>query len=193
MATKKTLKKQPGSMVMDYINNIWWVLLLSSILLIGIGVYALIFPGATLELFSALFGLILLFAGAFGFVRSLLSKSPAAAFGIGLGVISFIMGIFVLLYPAAFVGILVFIFATILLIKSILTLRLAMNKKTSSNGWLIASGVVGIIASIFLFISPIISSLAILMILGIYAILFGILAIIDLIDVRRKISKFTKK
>lgn len=192
MGTKKTLK-QPGLAITEYLKGTWWVSLFSSILLIVIGVYALVFPGATIELFAALFGLILLFSGAFTFVRSLIRKSPASSLGIAFGVIAFIIGIFILLYPAVFVGILVFIFAIILLVKSIISLQLSTSAKDSSNGWLIASGIMGIIAAIFLFISPLIGGLAILMILGIYAILLGVLAIVDLISVRKKANKLFKK
>lgn len=193
MGSKKTLKQRSNLIVAEYIKNIWWILIVSSVLLIAVGVYALAFPGATIEFFAILFGLILLFGGAFGFVRSLINKSGASSIGVVFGVIAFIIGIFILLYPAVFVGILVFIFATILLIKSILTLQLSAGTKSSSKGWLIASGVMGIIASIFLFISPIIGGLAILMILGIYAILLGVLAIVDLISIRKKVNQLIKK
>lgn len=193
MGSKKTLKQRSNLIVAEYIKNIWWILIVSSVLLIAVGVYALTFPGATIEFFAILFGLILLFGGAFGFVRSLINKSGASSIGVVFGVIAFIIGIFILLYPAVFVGILVFIFATILLIKSILTLQLSAGTKSSSKGWLIASGVMGIIASIFLFISPIIGGLAILMILGIYAILLGVLAIVDLISIRKKVNQLIKK
>jgi len=192
MAKNKVVNLITNSVIIDYIKNTWWVLMLSAILLILIGLYALVFPGATIQLFGILFGMILVFAGAFGFVRSLMNKNRATSVGIAVGVIAFIIGIYVLLYPAIFVELLVFIFALILLIKSIISLQITINAKKTSR-WLVASGIIGILAAIFLFISPMFGSLAILIILGIYAILLGIMSIIDLINIRRKFSKIIKK
>jgi uncharacterized membrane protein HdeD (DUF308 family) len=153
----------------------------------------LIFPGATIDIFAALFGCILVASGLFGFVRSITNKNRATSIGIITSVIAFIVGIYILLYPVIFVEFLVFLFAIVLLIKSIITLQLSGGATGSSSAWLVVSGILGVVAAIFLFVAPAIGSIAILILLGAYAILVGVLGIVDLVNIRGKFSKMVKK
>jgi uncharacterized membrane protein HdeD (DUF308 family) len=128
----------------------------------------------------------------FGFIRALASRNRASSIGIAVGVISFIIGVYILLYPVVFTEVLIFLFAIILLIKSIFSLQLSAGTASPTRTWLIISGTFGVIAATLLFILPGIGSIAILYILGIYAVLLGVLGIVDLITLRSKISKMLK-
>ncbi|MDR3125875.1 MAG: DUF308 domain-containing protein, partial [Candidatus Nomurabacteria bacterium] len=185
MSSKKITLRRPSSVVVEYIKNAWWALLLSALLLVAIGLYALVLPGATINFFAALFGIVLVAAGAYSFIKSLLRRHRSASFGLVIGVITFIIGIYILLYPVIFVEFLVFIFAIILLVKSIFALQLSSTATGPSSAWLIVSGVLGVVAATFLFVSPAIGSLAILYVLGACAVLLGALIIADLISLRR--------
>jgi uncharacterized membrane protein HdeD (DUF308 family) len=193
MSNKKVTKRRPNKAVAEYVKDTWWTLLLLAILSVLIGLYAVIFPGATIELFATLFGIVLVICSVLGFVKSLANKQRATSLGIVISVITFVIGIYILLYPVIFVEFLVFLFAIILLIKSIFALQLSTSTTGSSNAWLIVSGIVGIVAATFLFVSPAIGGIAILYILGIYAIIFGVMAIVDLANIRRKFQKLLKK
>jgi uncharacterized membrane protein HdeD (DUF308 family) len=192
MSNKKVRPRRADSVVVEYVKNAWWLLLVASILLVAIGLYALVFPGVTLELFATLLGFVLVAGGVFGLIRSLARKSRGAPIGIATSVISFIVGIYILLYPLVFVEVLVFLFAIALLIKSILALQLSVATGPT-NLWLAISGALGIIAATFLFVSPAIGGIAVLYLLAIYAILLGALAIADLVNLRSKFSKLLKK
>jgi uncharacterized membrane protein HdeD (DUF308 family) len=192
MSNKKSPRKRPSLAVVDYIKNAWWLLMLASILLIAIGLYALVFPNVTLELFATLLGIVLAAGGAFGFAKTLTSKNRATSLGIATSVIAFVIGLYILLYPLVFVEVLIFLFAIILLIKSIFSLQLSVAT-SPTNIWLAVSGSLGIIAATFLFVSPAIGGLAILYLLGAYAILLGVLGIADLVNLRTQISKMFKK
>jgi uncharacterized membrane protein HdeD (DUF308 family) len=178
--------------VVDYVKNAWWLLMLASVLLIAVGLYALVFPNATLELFAILLGFMLIVSGVFGFVRPLARKNRPAPISVVFSVIAFVVGVYILMYPPVFVGVLVFLFAIILLIKSILSLQLSLAAGRS-NIWLAISGILGIIAATFLFVSPAIGGLIVLYLLGAYAILLGALGIADLINLRYQFSKLLKK
>jgi Uncharacterized conserved protein len=193
MSVKKAVVRQVDNSVMEYIKNIWWILMSTSILLVIIGLYVLLFPGATIELFAMMLGAILILSGAFGFVKSLINKNRSTSIGIAVGVFAFIIGIYILLYPVVFIEFIVFLFAIILLIKSIINLQMSVNVKGSTNSWMMISGILGIIAATFLFVSPAIGSLAIQITLGCFATLLGVLAIIDLVNIRTKVSKAIKK
>jgi uncharacterized membrane protein HdeD (DUF308 family) len=192
MTAKKFNNKYPNEAVLNYIKNIWWIMLLVALLTILLGLYAVFMPGATIEFFVTLFGVILVVSGVLGVVKSFASKFFSSINLIG-GVLAFVMGVIVIQHPVGFTEFLVYLIAIFLLIKSLLSLRLAVIIKNSTDAWLVLSGIIGIIASIFLFITPAMSGLAILIVLGIYAIMVGILGIIDLINIRRKYSKLLKK
>jgi uncharacterized membrane protein HdeD (DUF308 family) len=193
MLDNKNVERKLNTKTTDFIKSTWWVLLLASILLTVIGVYALFFPGATLELFAIFTGAILITSGIFGFIKSLSTSKTTSVAGIILSIVSFIIGIYILIYPVVFIEVLLFLFAIALLAKSIVDIQISTNMSGSSKGWLIFSGIIGIIAAVFLFISPTISGIAILLILGVYAILLGVLSIIDLCSVRSKVKKALKK
>jgi uncharacterized membrane protein HdeD (DUF308 family) len=166
--------------------------MLASILLIVIGLYTLVFPNVTLELFATLLGFVLVAGGAYGFVKSLTRRNRGAPIGIATGVIAFVIGLYVLLYPLVFVEVLIFLFAIILLIKSIFALQLSVAT-APTNIWLAVSGALGIIAATFLFVSPAIAGIAVLYLLAAYAIILGALGIADLVNLRSQISKILKK
>lgn len=192
MSAKDTKPHNPGEAIMGYIKNSWWVLMILAILGIAIGLYAVFFPGATLEIFIAFFGAMLIVGGVIGVIRSFIGDKVFSGVSLALGVIAFIAGILIVQHPVVFTGILVYVVATILLIKSLLSLKMVAGAKSGTEAWLIVSGVLGVIAAIFLFVSPVIGGLAILLVLGVYAIVFGVVSIIDLISVRKKFSKLIK-
>lgn len=193
MSAKDIKSFGPGEAIMGYVKNSWWVLMILAILSVILGLYAVFFPGATMEFFIIFFGALLITGGVIGAIRSFVGDKMFSGFSLALGVIAFVAGLLIVLHPVAFAGILVYLIAIILLIKSLLSLRLATNTKNGTEAWLIISGVLGIIASILLFVSPVVGGLAVLLLLGIYLIVFGIISIIDLISARKKFSKLIKK
>jgi uncharacterized membrane protein HdeD (DUF308 family) len=193
MSTKKTKPRLPKLAVVEYVKSTWWLLLLTAVLLVLIGLYALLFPGATISLFAAMFGWVLVVAGAISFAKGLSRRSQLSSIGLGVGLVSFVVGIYVLLYPVVFTEFLVFLFALILLIKSILALQMAVSAAGPASTWLVVSGVCGVVAATFLFVSPVIGGLAVLYVLGACAILLGLLGIADLITLRSKVAKIFKK
>lgn len=185
---------KPGEAVMKYVKGSWWVMLILAILTVILGVYAVFFPGATLEFFTALFGAMFIVGGLIGGVKSFIGKNHFSAAGLVMSLLALIIGILIVIYPLVFAGILIYIISIALLIKSILAFKYAFDaKKGDAKAWMIVSGVLGIIAAIFLFVYPMIGGLTILLLLGIYAIVFGIFSIIDLISTRRQFKKLTKK
>lgn len=192
MATKNIKSFGFGETAMSYVKNSWWTLMVLAILITLLGLYAVFFPGATIELFVIFFGALLIGGGIVGVITSFIGNKATSGFSLAVSIVAFVCGILVVQNPIGFTEFLIFLIAVCLLVKSLLGLRLAISSKRGSNAWLIISGFLGIIASIFLFVYPTIGGIAILLVLGMYLIIFGIVSIIDLINVRNKFSKLIK-
>lgn len=197
MSEKKSKKPKIKSnstkeALLGYVKNSWWTLMVLAILSVILGLYAIFFPGATMEFFIVFFGSFLIIGGVFGIINSFIGDKRFSTPGLIVGALCLIAGIFIVQNPLGFSNFLVYLCAVILLIKSLLNMQLSDKAKSGADTWLIVTGFLGVAASIFLFISPTIGGITVLLILGIYAVVFGIASIIDLINARRKVEKYIK-
>ena len=189
---KKSKSKQVNALV-SYLKNFWWTSIILAVLSILLGIYAVSFPGMTVEFLTAFFGALMFLFGIFSIVKSFAGSKQFSSVNMISGVVLFVLSAFVIRYPEALQSFLVYIIAIILILKSFLNFRLSDGTEDSASIWLIISGIIGVVAALFLVISPMISGQIIVLLLGVYAIVFGVVSIIDLISTRRKISKAFKK
>ena len=163
------------------VGKSWWVVLVVGILSIGLGVMFLVWPGATVAVIAAIFGIYLLVSGVVqlvqGFNKELSSGERALAVIVGiisiaLGVLCFRDGI------ANGVYILSLFIGFTFLFRGIYQLIVGIqNKGAEGRGLLITMGVLGIIVGIVFLVAPFES-------IGVLAILAGIwLIVLGLIEV----------
>jgi uncharacterized membrane protein HdeD (DUF308 family) len=98
---------------------------------------------------------------------------------IGLhGLASVVFGVMILAWPGISVYALTIVFGAYALAGGIIELGSAFKAQGSERGWLIASGLVGIAVGVIVFAWPGISALALLYVIGAYAVAIGILLIV---------------
>jgi uncharacterized membrane protein HdeD (DUF308 family) len=99
---------------------------------------------------------------------------------IGLhGLASVVFGVLILVWPGISVYALTLVFGAYTLATGIVTLGTAFStKEKDERGWMIVSGLLGIVVGVVVFAWPDISALALLYVIGAYAIGLGILAIV---------------
>ena len=169
----------------------WWVFVLRGLLGITFGVLAILWPALTL------IGLVWAFA-AYAIVDGLFQGFSATTrhedfdrwwlilleslFGIIFGVVAF-------LWPGITVMALSLLFISWALLTGMVEIAAAIElRKQIHNEWLLAlSGVLSIIVAVFMIIWPSVSVIAAALMIGVYAIVFGMILIV--LGLRLRASK----
>jgi uncharacterized membrane protein HdeD (DUF308 family) len=156
----------------------WWAFVLQGVLAIGVGVAAFAVPGPTLAAFIAVFAVYAIFSGAFEFAAGLsMPRGPKWSLVVG-GLLGVGVGVLAVASPestALAVTLLVGIYA---IATGIARTSAAFTLGAFSQTWLLAlSGIVSVIFGILLVAAPGAGVLAILWLVGYYAIFAGIMAI----------------
>ncbi|HTK08166.1 MAG TPA: HdeD family acid-resistance protein [Ktedonobacteraceae bacterium] len=107
------------------------------------------------------------------------------------GVLAIIFGLIVLFYPGIALLALIIVFAIYAIIDGIVAIVVAIRERESLSrwGWILAEGVLSIIAGILAFVYPGITALILLYIVAAWAILTGIMEIAAAIILREYISR----
>jgi uncharacterized membrane protein HdeD (DUF308 family) len=106
------------------------------------------------------------------------------------GIFALIFGVVAVFYPASAFLALVLIFGAFALVDGILTLIAAFtsNAKSENWWWLILSGILGIIVGILTLIQPAAMAGALVLIIGVWALINGVFQIITAIRIRKLIT-----
>jgi len=163
------------------VGKSWWIVLVLGIISVGLGVMFLVWPGATVAVIAAIFGIYLLVSGVVqlvqGFNKELSSGERALAVIVGiisiaLGVLCFRDGIANGVYILSlFVG---FSFLFRGIYQMIVGIQ---NKGAEGRGLLITIGVLGIIVGIVFLVAPFESIGILAMLAGIWLIILGLIEI----------------
>jgi uncharacterized membrane protein HdeD (DUF308 family) len=147
----------------------WWVLLLRGVCAILFGVLTFVWPGITLLTLVLLYGAYALADGA-----------PAPRWWLALvGLLGIAVGILTFAWPGITALVLLLFIAGWAIATGLLQIVGAIRlRKEIENEWLlIAGGVLSVIFGLILVVQPGTGALALLYVIGIYAILYGILEI----------------
>ena len=158
----------------------WWLILLRGICAIIFGVLTFIWPGVTLVTLVLFYGAFALVDGVLALVAAIRGGAPAPRWwlaivgllGIAVGLITcFMPGItaLVLLYFIAFWAIAIGVFQIVGAIR--------LRKEIDNEWWLVAAGVASVLFGLILVVQPGAGALGLLLVIGVYAILYGILLV----------------
>ena len=184
-------------MARNLVHN-WWAFVLQGVLAIGVGIAAFAIPGPTLAAFIAVFAAYAIVSGVFETVAGFsMSGGPkwslvaGGLLGIAVGVIAFASPASTALAVTLLVGI--YAIAT----GVARTSAAYMLPGTTSQRWLLGlSGVISVLFGVLLVAAPGAGVLAVLWLIGYYAIFAGILAIafgLRLRGVGEDVSNFESK
>lgn len=162
-----------------------WALVILGALTILAGILALVFPGLTLLTLIYIFGWFAVITGITEIIHAFTGhQSTEGRIILGLwGVVTVILGLAAFFLPGLTLGAFVILIAAYFLITGILQIVAAFRGHL--HGWLLAWGVLGILAAIAAVIWPSIAALTLAIIFGVYAILGGISALLAGIAVLR--------
>src|SRR5258705_10835884 len=157
----------------------WWALVLRGIAAILLGVLAFMWPGITLTALVFLFGAYALVDGAFSIVAGVKSYSEHKRWWLLLigGCLSVAAGVFAFMVPAMTALILLILIASWAIVTGAFKIAAAIQLRKHITGeWLLAlSGIISILFGAALLYNPVAGALAVVWLIGVYAVFDGIL------------------
>ena len=168
----------------------WWVLLVRGIILILLGIAMFVWPKATLWVFVVLFAAYLLVDGVMAIFQGFSERKAGRPSGwqFTQGVLAIAFAIALLAWPNTIGKILMFIVGIWAILAGIGGIAAGFRMKQvpgSGWGWFLAWGVLAAAFGIALLVSPASGILAILWLVGIWAIMAGIVFIFASFFVRK--------
>ncbi|WP_444915288.1 HdeD family acid-resistance protein [Microbulbifer sp. EKSA008] len=164
--------------ILQVLSANWWLLLLRGIVAVIFGVLTFVWPGLSLLTLVLLFGVYAFLDGIFSLVAAVMGrhKSTPLWWLIVSGLISLAAGIVTFIFPQVTALVLVIFIGAWALVRGIFEIVGAVRlRKEIDNEWLlIAIGVLSVIFGIAILVSPGAGALALLWVIGAYAIILGL-------------------
>lgn len=171
---------------MELLARNWWAVLIRGIAAVLFGILALILPGLTLQVLILLFGVYALVDGIFAIMSAVRALNRRRGFdwrSVGWpiieGIIGIVVGLLAFFWPGETALVLLYFIGAWAILTGISEIVQAVAlRRIIQNEWLlILGGVASIVFGILAFAIPGATALAIVWLIGLYAIVFGVLLI----------------
>jgi uncharacterized membrane protein HdeD (DUF308 family) len=169
-------------MLIETLKRHWWVPVIRGVAAVVFGVMAFVYPGLTVEVLVLLFGAWVLVDGVFRVIGALGHRSSDREWGFDLiiGIMGIIIGFLTFHAPRiTALALIIYIAAWALMIGATeIALAIKLRREIKGEWFLILMGLLSIVFAIMLLWNPLPGALALVWLIGSYAIVFGILGII---------------
>ena len=159
----------------------WWAVGLRGLAAIIFGILALAAPGVTLIVLIAFFGAYALIDGILAVFLAIRGRENHRNWGWLLveGIAGILIGILTFRWPGVTVFVLLAFIAAWAIITGIMEIFQAIElRRTNNNEWLlILGGAASVIFGLILLLFPSAGALALIVVIGLYAIIFGLLLV----------------
>ncbi len=159
---------------MKQLHTQWSSILIRGIFAIIFGIVAIIWPGIGLQVLVLLFGAYALIDGFIALFVGFPSRSVALIIE---GVIGILVGLYVFFWTIQAVELFILVVGIWAIATGIFEIVAAieLRKQIKNEVYLFIMGAISILFGLMVFINPLVAGLAFTMVIGIYAIFFGIL------------------
>jgi uncharacterized membrane protein HdeD (DUF308 family) len=161
----------------------WWLFLVRGIAAIAFGILALIWPGITLVTLVFFFGAYALVDGISNIIAAVRGDPGTRGHGWTvaiLGAISVVAGVIAFVYPGITALALLYVIAAWALVAGVMEIYTAyrLRREITNEWWMALGGVASIVFGILLIAFPGTGILSLLILLGAFAIAFGVTQIV---------------
>jgi uncharacterized membrane protein HdeD (DUF308 family) len=168
--------------VLAGIGRHWGWVLFFGIVTVLAGLFALVWPGRTLQVIAVLFGIQLVVAGIFRFVTALAVDEASGGTRVLLallGVLSFIVGLYALRNVLVTIAALALLLGIFWIVNgAVETFTALSDRGMQGRGWAIFMGLLSIVAGVVVLVYPGISLTTLAIVLGFWLIVFGVMEIV---------------
>lgn len=167
--------------IKEFAEELWWLFILQGVASIIFGIVALFMPGTTLLTLVVILAIYAIVVGVIDLVHgfSSIGKNSTWWLSILLGLVLTGVGIYLIRHPLITLGAFIILVGTVLLVRGIFDLvASAFFSGHGHHRWLMAiSGVLGVIAGIYIWNNPVGGGLVFIWALGLYALITGAMTI----------------
>jgi uncharacterized membrane protein HdeD (DUF308 family) len=162
--------------VVDELARHWWVIGLRGLAAILFGVLAFVWPGMTLAVLVLLFGAYALVDGVLTLIAAFRGGVQHRVVMLIEGVVSILAGLAAFAWPGLTALVLLYIIAFWAIVTGVLEIVAAIRvrRAISNELGLVIGGVLSVVFGVVLLIAPGAGALAVVFLIGAYAIVFGI-------------------
>lgn len=193
------MNSEKSPRIVQAISATWWLLLFRGVLLIALGGYALLTPSMSLIAWCFVIGAFLVLDGVLAIIAGFAGWTDSRVWTIIRGIIAILVGAFAMGHPGVFgviAGVtIVTIIAVVAIVMGILEIYVAIRERKAieGEGWMILSGLFSVLFGVVLLLMPLISLKLLIMVSGIYAIVFGCIEIYMAFQLRRLGAKLATR
>ena len=158
----------------------WWAIALRGVAGIIFGILALLMPAITIRALILLFGVYAVVEGIFAVIAAVSGHSGAPRWLLFLeGIVGIAAGIVAFVWPALTALVLLYVIAAWAIVTGVFEIAAAIQLRKEIEGeiWLGLAGLASIFFGLALFARPGAGALAVVWIIGAYAIVFGALLV----------------
>jgi uncharacterized membrane protein HdeD (DUF308 family) len=174
------LRGDPADML-GRLGRHWGWAMFFGIVTLALGILALAWPGRTLIVVAVVFGVQLVVMGIWRFIAAFAAPEVSGGTRVLyalLGVLSLVIGLYALRHVLITIVALALLLGIFWVVNGTTELFTALsNREIPTRGWLIFSGILGIIAGIILLAYPGISILVLAVVIAVWLIVYGVMLI----------------
>lgn len=162
----------------ELLTSKWWVVALRGILAILFGIVALVNPGVTLLSLAFVFGAYAFLDGVFAIVSAFGHAGREAVWYVLEGILGIAVGIATFFYPGITAQALVYLVGMWAILTGIFEVVAGFELPISRDWLLVLAGAASIIFGVLVFFNPGGGALAIVWLIAVYALVFGVTLVV---------------
>lgn len=167
----------------------WWTMALRGLIAILFGVVTLAWPRLTLTVLVFWFGAYVFLDGVFGIIYAIQVRKQGSRWWVYLleGLTGIVVGVLTFLLPGITALVLLYLIAAWIVITGILRIGAAIRLRRVIRGeaLLVLSGILAVLYGLLLIAFPAAGSVAIVWLIGVYAVIIGILLLLLALQLRQ--------
>ncbi len=170
-------------MLLDQIGKNWWMFVLRGVLAVLFGVFTFINPAVSLATLILVYGAYALVDGVTAVLGAFTNRRADSGFPwsvLLIGLIGVAAGIGTFMYPGVTALILLYFISAWFIVRGVFEIVLAVQLRKEIEGefWLGLAGLFSVLFGLWLYLRPGAGALAVLWMIGIFAILMGLMFIL---------------
>jgi uncharacterized membrane protein HdeD (DUF308 family) len=168
--------------MLGQLSKHWWVFVVRGVLALLFGIGTFVMPGVTLAALILVYAFYAFADGVVAVFAAFGARPAGEGFPWSLlliGIAGILAGCATFLYPGLTAFVLLYLIAAWHIVRGVFEVAVAirLRKEIKGEGWLIAAGILSILFGVFLAVRPAAGALALLWLIGSFAIMFGIIVI----------------
>jgi uncharacterized membrane protein HdeD (DUF308 family) len=181
--------------MLTFLSKNWWILVLRGVAAIVFGVLTFIAPVATISVLVLLWGAYALVDGVFSVIAAF--RGPHADgfpwWMLAMGIVGIAAGVYTFMAPVLTALVLLYLIAIVAIVRGVMQISAAirLRKETDNEWWLILAGAISLLFGIFLFLSPGAGALAVVLYIGVMAIVVGVFEVMLGLKLRKRAGGHT--